>query len=64
MCSIDTYCEQASKKVCYPPNCDVHGRGRQRPLNVDSGRLRPNNAPMPMPARRWMQAQATRYPAV
>ena len=30
----------------------------------NSGHLRRNSAPMPMPARRWMQAQATRHPAV
>ena len=44
------------------PTCDVRGRDPQRALNV--GRVRRNNTPTPMPARGWMQAQATRHPAV
>ena len=56
--------ELGCKNVCFPPNRGVQGRCLLCPQYVDSGRLRPNNAPMPMPARRWMQAQATRHPAV
>ena len=51
-------------RPAYLPTCDVRRRDLQRQQYVDSSRLRPNNAPMPMPARRWMQAQATRHPAV
>ena len=29
-----------------PPNCELHGRGLQQPLNVDSGRLQRKDAVM------------------